>query len=194
MESVFIFYFFILLVFLKNINIDYRLIIFIIISIIFYNYHYSKKETIEENLKKPIKKNIYNYGNEINKLEDLNDINIRKIKHIKDTIFKMDIHKNDKIETYSIIKKYFHIYNNYNKYYYKHNWINDLHDIEVSIYNKISSLNISYENMEEEIHDLFNKVEIIINNITSKFNNNHVYNNIDYPSGYDKNLQKSYLF
>ena len=195
MDSLLIFYFFILLIFLKSINIDYRLIIFMIITLIFYNYHYSKKEVIQENLKNSLEKSkVYNYGNKINSFEDLDEKNIREIKGIKEIIYKMEIHKNDKIEIYSIIKKYFHIYNNYDKYSYKHNWINDLHAFENSIYNKISSLNISYENMEDIIQYLFDEVEIIINDIKSKLSNHHVYNNIDHPSGYDKNINKSYLF
>ena len=48
MDSLLVFYFFILLIFLKSINIDYRLIIFVIILSIFYNYHYSKIEDIDD--------------------------------------------------------------------------------------------------------------------------------------------------
>tara|TARA_B100000886_G_scaffold339360_1_gene304606 strand:+ start:1340 stop:1927 length:588 start_codon:yes stop_codon:yes gene_type:complete len=195
MDSLLVFYFFILLIFLKSINIDYRLIIFVIILAIFYNYHYSKKENINDKLNNSLEKsNVYSFGNVINTFDDLDEKNIREIRGIKDQIYSMNIHKNDKIEIYSIIKKYFHIYNNYSKYSYKHNWINDLHEFENSIYNKISSLNISYENMEDEIQDLFNEAQDIINSLKSNFSNHHVYNNIDHPSGYDKNIQKSYMF
>lgn len=195
MDSLLVFYFFILLIFLKSINIDYRLIIFVIILAIFYNYHYSKIEDIDDKLNNSLEKsNVYSFGNVLNTFDDLDEKNIREIRGIKDQIYSMNIHKNDKIEIYSIIKKYFHIYNNYSKYSYKHNWINDLHEFENSIYNKISSLNISYENMEDEIQALFNEAQDIINSLKSNFNNHHVYNNIDYPSGYDKNIQKSYMF
>ena len=195
MDSLFIFYFFILLIFLKSINIDYRLILFIIIITIFYNYHYSKIENINEKLEDSLKKtNVYSYGNKIKVMEKLNEQNIRKIRTIKDKIYSMNIHRNDKIEIYSSVKKYFHIYGNYNNYDYKHNWINDLYEFEKSIFNKISSLNISYEDLEKEIEDLFNEVEGLINNIKSKFDNYHVYNNINHPSGYEKNNQNSYIF
>lgn len=195
MDSLLVFYFFILLIFLKSINIDYRLIIFVIILAIFYNYHYSKKEDINDKLNNSLEKsNVYSFGNVLNTFDNLDEKNIREIRGIKDQIYSMNIHKNDKIEIYSIIKKYFHIYNNYSKYSYKHNWINDLHEFENSIYNKISSLNISYENMEDEIQDLFNEAQDIINSLKSNFSNHHVYNNIDHPSGYDKNIQKSYMF
>jgi hypothetical protein len=195
MESLLIFYFFILLTFLKSINIDYRLIIFVILSVIFYNYHYSKKESLDEKLTDSLKRTkVYTFGNVINNFEELDEKNIKEIKGIKEKIYSMEIHKNDKIELYSSIKKYFHIYNNYNKYSYKHNWINDLYDFEVSIYNKISSLNISYENMEDSIQDLFDEVEDVMKTLKSTFSNEHVYNNIDHPSGYDKNSQKSNIF
>jgi hypothetical protein len=195
MDSLLIFYFFILLTFLKSINIDYRLIIFVIILGIFYNYHYSKKENIDEKLKDSIKQSkVYSYGNIINKFDDLDEKNIREIRDVKSIIYSMDIYKNDKIEIYSAIKKYFHVYNNYDKYDYKHNWINDLYDFETTIYNKISSLNISYENMEDEINILYNEVKDVLNEIKSNLKNSHVYNNIDHPIGYDKNKTKSYLF
>lgn len=195
MDSLLIFYFFILLTFLKSINIDYRLIIFVIILGIFYNYHYSKKENIDEKLKDSIKHSkVYSYGNIIKKFDDLDEKNIREIRDVKSIINSMDIHKNDKIEIYSAIKKYFHIYYNYDKYAYKHNWINDLYEFETTIYNKISSLNISYENMEDEINILYIEVKDILNEVKSNLKNNHVYNNIDHPIGYDKNKIKSYLF
>lgn len=195
MDSILIFYFFILLTFLKSINIDYRLIIFVIILVIFYNYHYSKTENIDEKLKDSIKQSkVYSYGNIINKFDELDEKNIREIKDVKSIIYSMDIQKNDKIEIYSAIKKYFHVYNNYDKYAYKHNWINDLYEFETTIYNKISSLNISYENMEDEINILYNEVKDVLNQIKSNLKNNHVYNNIDHPTGYDKNKTKSYLF
>ena len=195
MDSLLVFYFFILLVFLKSINIDYRLIIFVIILALFYNYHYSNKTDINEKLDASLERTkVYKYGNIINTFEDLDEKNIREIRGIKEKIYGMNIHKNDKIEVYSLIKKYFHIYNNYSKYSYKHNWINDLYDFEKSIYNKISSLNISYENMENEIQDLFNETQDVINSLKTTFDNHHVYNNIDHPSGYDKNIQKSYMF
>lgn len=195
MDSLLVFYFFILLIFLKSINIDYRLIIFVIILVIFYNYHYSKKENINEKLNNSLERSkIYSYGNVINKYEDLDEKNIREIRGIKEIVYGMNIHKNDKIEIYSLIKKYFHVYNNYSKYSYKNNWINDLHTFERSIYNKISSLNISYENMENEIQDLFNETQDVINSLKATFDNHHVYNNIDHPSGYDKNIEKSYMF
>lgn len=195
MDSILVFYFFILLTFLKSINIDYRLIIFVIIAVIFYNYHYSRKESINDKLDASLERTkVYKYGNLINKFDDLDEKNIREIKGIKEKIYSMNIHKNDKIEIYSLIKKYFHIYNNYRNYPYKNNWINDLHSFEVSIYNKISSLNISYENMENTIQELFNEVENVINMLKSTFDNHHVYNNIDHPVGYDKNKQKSHIF
>ena len=195
MDSLIIFYFFILLIFLKSIEIDYRLITFIIIIALFYNYHNSKNEDINNNLVNSLEESkIYNYGNIINKFDELNEQNIREIKNVKSIIFSLDIHKNDKIEIYSCIKKYFHILNNYDKYSYKHNWINDLYEFEITIFNKISSLNISYENMEDKIDVLFNEVENIINTSKSKFSNNHVYNNIDHPVGFEKNKQKSHIF
>ena len=195
MDSLLVFYFFILLVFLKSINIDYRLIIFVIILALFYNYHYSNKTDINEKLDASLERTkVYKYGNLIKNFDDLGEENIREIKGIKQKIYSMKIHKNDKIEIYSLIKKYFHIYNNYSKYSYKHNWLNDLHEFEISIYNKISSLNISYENMEYQIHELFNEVEDVIKSLKASFSNGHVYNNIDHPSGYDKNIQKSYMF
>jgi hypothetical protein len=195
MDSLLVFYFFILLIFLKSINIDYRLIIFVIILVIFYNYQYSKKENISEKLNNSLERSkIYSYGNVINTYEDLDEKNIREIRGIKEMVYSMNIHKNDKIEIYSLVKKYFHVYNNYSKYSYKNNWINDLYEFEKSIYNKISSLNISYENMENEIQDLFNETQDVINSLKATFDNHHVYNNIDHPSGYDKNIEKSYMF
>lgn len=195
MNSILVFYFFILLIFLKSIHVDYRLIIFIVIGIIFYNYHNSKKESVDDKLEASLKRTkVYKYGNLINEFDDLGEENIREIKGIKQKIYSMRMHKNDKIETYSLIKKYFHIYNNYSKYSYKHNWLNDLHEFEISIYNKISSLNISYENMESQIQELFNEAKDIISSLKASFSNGHVYNNIDHPSGYDKNIQKSYMF
>ena len=88
MDSLIIFYFFILLIFLKSIEIDYRLITFIIIIALFYNYHNSKNEDINNNLVNSLEESkIYNYGNIINKFDDLNEQNIREIKNVKSIIF-----------------------------------------------------------------------------------------------------------
>jgi hypothetical protein len=195
MDIFIFFYFFILLVFLKSINIDYRLVVFIFIFGIYYFYSNSiiKSDNVKLN-NSPKEYQIYKYGNIVKDFDDLDEKNIREIKDIKEKIYNMNIQKNDKIEIYSSIKKYFHIFNNYNKYDYKHNWLNDLHEFENIVLNKISSLNISYENNEENIQEIFDEAENIFSEMKSKFNNNHVYNNINYPSGYDKNKYNSYLF
>ena len=195
MDIFIFFYFFILLVFLKSINIDYRLVVFIFIFGIYYFYSNSiiKSDNVKlNNLTKEYQ--IYKYGNIVKDFDDLDEKNIREIKDIKEKINNINIKKNDKIEIYSSIKKYFHIFNNYNKYDYKHNWLNDLHEFENIVLNKISSLNISYENNEENIQEIFDEAENIFSEMKSKFNNTHVYNNINYPSGYDKNKYNSYLF
>jgi len=195
MDIFIFFYFFILLVFLKSINIDYRLVVFIFIFGIYYFYSNSiiKSDNVKLN-NSPKEYQIYKYGNIVKDFDDLDEKNIREIKDIKEKIYNMNIQKNDKIEIYSSIKKYFHIFNNYNKYDYKHNWLNDLHEFENIVLNKISSLNISYENNEENIQEIFDEAENIFSEMKSKFNNTHVYNNINYPSGYDKNKYNSYLF
>lgn len=195
MNLLIIFYFFILLIFLKSINIDYRLILFILIIGIynFYNNSNKIKKSLElDNSPKYFK--MYNYGNIVKSFDDLDEKNIIEIKDIKNKIYKMNIQKNDKIEIYSSIKKYFHIFNNYDKYEYKNNWLNDLHEFETIILNKISSLNISYENKEESVQEIFNEVENIFTVLKSKFDNSHIYNNVDYPSGYDKNKYNSHIF
>ena len=195
MDTLLIFYFFILLIFLKSINIDFRLIIFIVICAMFYLYNTSKTENINNKLESSSKDpKIYNFGNKIKEMNVLNDQNFREITGLKQKIYSMKIQRNDKIEIYILIKKYFVIYNNYSNYDYKHNWINDLHYNEVKINNKISSLNISYEDLEEEISDLFNEVSKLINSVKSELNNYHVYNNLNHPSGFDKNIPNSYLF
>ena len=195
MDSSLIFYFFILLLFLKSVNIDYRLIIFIVLVGLYYNYKQSNEINIETKLEDSLERTkVYTYGNKINRFDDLDEKNIREIKDIKQKIYSMNIHKNDKIEIYSAIKKYFHIYNNLDKYDYNHNWINDLKYLETMIYNKIVSLNISYENSKEDIDELFEEAQNILGVLKGKFSNNHVYNFIEHPIGYEKNKIKSYLF
>lgn len=195
MDLLIIFYFFVLLIFLKSINIDYRLIVFIFIVGIYYLYNNSIDKSDEVKLNEsPKDYKIYKYGNIVKKFDDLDEKNIREIKDIKNKIYSMDIKKNDKIEIYSAIKKYFHIFNNYDKYNYKNNWLNDLHEFETIVLNKISSLNIAYENSEDSIQEIFNEAESIFSEMKSKFDNSHIYNNINYPNGYDKNKYNSYIF
>lgn len=195
MVSLLIFYFFILISFFKSINIDNRLVILFIFFGIYYIYIQSKKEKVEIKLDNSNKNiDIYSYGNKEKKFDNLDDKNIGEIKDLKEIIYSMDIHNNDKIEIYSAIKKYFHIFHNLDKYDYKHNWVNDLNYNETNIYNKISSLNISYEDLEEDIENLFNETQTIINNLSNKLNNSHVYNFIEHPIGFEKNKVNSYLF
>ena len=124
----------------------------------------------------------------------MNKDDINTLSEIKKKIFSLNIHKNTKLEIYSNIKKYLQIYNNYENYDYKHNWLTDLNDTKIYLFNTISSLNIAVPDEEENISELFILVENYINNKHSRFNNKHVYNFLDYPSGFDESRYLSHLF
>lgn len=101
MDIFIFFYFFILLVFLKSINIDYRLVVFIFIFGIYYFYSNSiiKSDNVKLN-NSPKEYQIYKYGNIVKDFDDLDEKNIREIKDIKEKIYNMNIQKNDKIEIF----------------------------------------------------------------------------------------------
>ena len=190
MEKYIVIYFLVVLVFLRNIFTDLKLLLFFILSgiIVYFFINYNGTSYNDTNDVNGFNDNnvIYNYGNISENKDYLDKKSIDKLKYIKGEIDNMDIDNRTKIEIYSNLKKFIHIYNNYNNYYYKKNWSDDLVNQKTNIYNKISSLNVAYSDKDIYVERLFNIVEDFLDKYLSKLNSSRIYNFMDHPSGYNQ--------
>ena len=191
MDSHHVIYFFIVLIFLRVIFKDLKLLLYIILSIgIVYGYTSYNKSSTSNNLVNHSndKKNyIYNYGNNIINKKPIHKNNIQKLNKIKEELDNLQLEKQTTLEIYYNLKKFIEIYNNFEIYDYKKNYLDDLVTQKTKIYNMISSLNVTYCDKDEKVRDLFELVENFLEKYTSRFKNSNTYNAIDHPLGYEKN-------
>lgn len=191
MESYIVIYFFIVLIFLRGIFKDLKLLIYIILSlgIVYYYVSYNKSDTSDNLVNNSTnKKNyIYNYGNNIINKKPIHKKNIRKLDYIKEELNNLGLENQTKLEIYSNLKKFIEIYNNFEIYDYKKNYLDDLVTQKTKIYNMVSSLNVTYCDKDEEVRDLFVLIENFLESYTSNFKNGNTYNVLDHPIGYEKN-------
>ena len=197
MENYFII-FFVIFIFMKNIFVDLRILLFTLISICI-TYFISKWKNEEKDnsyIEKSEKKNIsvYNYGNPIRKENFFKDDNYIALDDIKEFLNNLNVDNRSKIELISNIKKFEDIFVNDSNYNYFKNYIDDLLYQKNIIFNKVSSLN--FVNMENDdiVSDLFNLIEELINTRLDyiKKNVGYRYDYIDMSIGFDSNNLKKY--
>lgn len=197
MDRNIVIYFFVVLFFIKNIFKDLKLLLYFILSGLlvygFVNYNTNNYTNNLDNISSNSnQETVYSYGNIQEDKNDLDSSSIEKLDYIKGVIDNMDINNRSKIELYSNLKKFLHIYNNYYNYHYKKNWFDNLEYQKKIIFNKISSLNVSYSNKDEEVENLFNIVDEFIDNYLSKIDSPLLYDNLNNPSGFNNSKINKY--
>lgn len=177
---------------MKNIFIDLKLLLFVILtSIIMYGIYYYKDGSELNGDVTDIKNSRvnegYKYGNIETKTDSLSSNDIDKLNTIKNVLYNIDIDVRTKMQIMSNLKKFMHIYINYHNYDYKKNWLEDLVDRKTQIYNQISAINVAYNNKDEDIERLYLIVKDFIDTYINKINSHNVYNSLEHPSGYHEN-------
>ena len=191
MDSYLIIYFFVILIFLRGIFKDLKLLLFVILSLVIvyaYTNLYNKNSNDKLNINKDDKiVKTHNYGNILVNKIPLQKDSLRKVDYFKNELNNLDIDNQTKIELISNIKKFLEIYHNYDIYDYKKNYLDDLVSQKTKIYNIVSSLNIRYSDKDDDVHKLFKLLEEFMESYTNKFKNANTYNFLEHPSGYEKN-------
>ncbi len=191
MDSYLIIYFFVILIFLRGIFKDLKLLLFVILSLVIvyaYTNLYNKNSNDKLNINKDDKiVKTHNYGNILVNKIPLQKDSLRKVDYFKNELNNLDIDNQTKIELISNIKKFLEIYHNYDIYDYKKNYLDDLVSQKTKIYNIVSSLNVRYSDKDGDVHKLFKLLEEFMESYTNKFKNANTYNFLEHPSGYEKN-------
>ena len=191
MDSYLIIYFFVILIFLRGIFKDLKLLLFVILSLVIvyaYTNLYNKNSNDKLNINKDDKiVKTHNYGNILVNKIPLQKDSLRKVDYFKNELNNLDIDNQTKIELISNIKKFLEIYHNYDIYDYKKNYLDDLVSQKTKIYNIVSSLNVRYSDKDDDVHKLFKLLEEFMESYTNKFKNANTYNFLEHPSGYEKN-------
>ena len=197
MENYFII-FFVIFIFMKNIFVDLRILLFTVMSICI-TYFISKWKNEEKDnsyIEKSEKKDIsvYNYGNPIRKENFFKEEKYNTFDNIKEILNNFNVDNRSKIELISNIKKFEDIFSNNTNYNYFKNYIDDLLYQKNIIFNKVSSLN--FVNMENDdiVSDLFNLIEELVETRLEYIKKNVSYRHdyIDMPLGFDTNNLKKY--
>ena len=146
MESYTVIYFFVVLIFLRGIFKDLKLLLFIVLSLgIIYVYtSYNRPNTgIDlDNNTNSNKTYRHSYGNIDYNKRPLQKNIIKKLNFLKEELNNLDLESQTKLEIFSNVKKFLEIYHNFEVYDYKKNYLDDLVSQKTKIYNMISSLNI----------------------------------------------------
>lgn len=197
MENYFII-FFVIFIFMKNIFVDLRILLFTVMSICI-TYFISKWKNEEKDnsyIEKSEKKDIsvYNYGNPIRKENFFKKENYKVLDDIKDILNNLNVNNRSKIELISNIKKFEEIFVNDSNYNYFKNYIDDLLYRKNIIFNMVSSLNFVNMENDDNVSDLFNIIEEHIDKRLEyiKKNVSYRYDYIDMPKGFDNNNLKKY--
>jgi len=190
--------FFVIFIFMKNIFVDLRILLFTVMSICV-TYFISKWKNEEKDnsyIEKSEKKDIivYNYGNPIRKEKFFKEEKHKALDDIKGILNNLNVDNRSKIELISNVKKFEDIFSNNSNYNYFKNYIDDLLYQKNIIFNKVSSLN--FVNMENDdiVSDLFNLIEELVETRLEYIKKNVSYRHdyIDMPNGFDNNNLKKY--